>query len=124
MVYPAFSGDLPRLFLRRLDQLAPVPLPGTDNGFTPFFSPDGESVAFVTNHTQKLRRVSIRGGPVQTLADGYLAGGAWTVDDDIVFTEAATSDQQDLGLGLFRVRRLRAACFESFPGLRQFGLCG
>jgi serine/threonine-protein kinase len=103
MVYPALDGGLSRLFLRRLDQLAPVPLPGTENGLVPFFSPDGESVAFFTNHTGELKRVSIRGGPVQTLGNGYLTGGTWTPNNDIVFTEPLTSTEQDRGLGLFRI---------------------
>jgi len=62
-------------------------MPGTDGGYHPFFSPDGEWVVFYSDETdQKLKRVSIRGGPPQVLADAQSAsGGIWATNDTIVF---------------------------------------
>ena len=51
-----------RLFTRRLDEPTPTELPGTDGAFAPFFSPDGQSVAFFAGGA--LRRVPARGGAV------------------------------------------------------------
>ena len=39
-------GGTLQLYMRRLDQLEAVPLPGTDGAHSPFFSPDGQWVAF------------------------------------------------------------------------------
>ncbi len=103
LVYSALVGDGLQLYLRALDQLAPVPLAGTENAISPFFSPDGESVAFFTNPDtgiQELRRVSIRGGPIQTLSDAFPLGGAWTADGHIVFSRVAEGEDT---LSLFRI---------------------
>jgi WD40-like Beta Propeller Repeat len=37
-------------------------LPGTDGAGQPFFSPDGESVAYFDYRDRRLKRVSVRGG--------------------------------------------------------------
>ena len=36
-----------RLWLREHDKLRPAPIAGTENGVSPFFSPDGNQVAFL-----------------------------------------------------------------------------
>ena len=68
----------------RLDELDSVPLRGTENGFNPFFSPNGQSVAFFT--TRELNRASISGGIAETICEvdvGLI--GAWGPDDTIVY---------------------------------------
>ena len=75
-----------QVLLRRLDQTAFIPLPGTDNGRVPFWSPDSRSVAFFAG--QKLQRVAISGGPVVSICDvtGTLfSGGSWNRHGVIVF---------------------------------------
>ena len=49
-----------RLFLRPVGQLDPVPLPGTEYGAHPFFSPDGRWIGFVG--VSGLWRVQVSGG--------------------------------------------------------------
>ena len=103
------GGDDARLMLRALDQLEVVPVPGIVNARAPFFSPDGQWIAFfdlldegVTTGPvvgSALRRVSRRGGPAVTVARlvGASRGASWGADDSIVF---ATSDRST---GLLRV---------------------
>ena len=85
------------LFLRAIDQLEARQIGDFDNAYTPFFSPDSRWVAFFER--AELKKVSITGGPVITLArvTGGPLGGAWGDDNMIVF---ATDDPQT---GLWRV---------------------
>ncbi len=73
------------LYLRTLDQLEGTLLAGTEEALNPFFSPDGQWVAFFAK--KKLKKVSVLGGAPQTLCDvtdaGY--GGTWGTDGTIVF---------------------------------------
>ena len=83
-----FAGDQAghvQLYRHALDRLAPEAIPGTDGARTPFFSPDGQTVGFVTNG--ELRRVPLAGGPVATIVDvpGGVRGVDWLPDDTIVF---------------------------------------
>ena len=76
------------LWIRRLDSLAAEPLPGTDGAAYPFWSPDGEFVAFFAQ--QKLKKIAVAGGPVQTLADAVLPrGGTWNRAGTILFSANA-----------------------------------
>ncbi|HXH28777.1 MAG TPA: hypothetical protein VNL37_07010, partial [Candidatus Polarisedimenticolia bacterium] len=80
----AYVG-LSKLFVRGLDRLDPVAIPGSDNGVLPFFSPDGRSLGFTQNG--KLVRVALAGGPVLPICDlrGDTYGATWTARDTIVF---------------------------------------
>jgi serine/threonine-protein kinase len=83
------------LYLRSLDQVEALPLPNTDGAHRPFFSPDGQWIAYVDD--DRLMRISARGGPPNTLCEATsFRGGAWGEDGTIVFTPEQTG-------GLFRV---------------------
>jgi len=72
-----------RLWLRRRDQLAPVPVPGTDGAFGPAFSPDGQRVAYeVGTSSYTIRVVSLGGEPPIEVTGEDVAGGgvSWGVD--------------------------------------------
>jgi len=74
----------PSLYVRRLDQLEATPLAGTDGAHSPFFSPDGEWIAFFAD--AKLKKIALSGGAPVTVCDTPDAkGGAWTADGWIVF---------------------------------------
>jgi serine/threonine-protein kinase len=49
-----------QLATRLLDQPTATPLPGTDNGVDPFFSPDSQWIAFAADG--KLKKISLLGG--------------------------------------------------------------
>ena len=66
-------------------------LPGTDQAFIPFWSPDSAEIGFFTRDGQ-LKAVSLAGGPVRVLckvADPL--GGTWNRDGVILFSTAGTS---------------------------------
>jgi Tol biopolymer transport system component len=76
-----------QLFVRRLDQIAAVPIPNTSAAEQPFFSPDGRHVGFVANGL--LKRVPVAGGPVVTIGPvQQIQGATWGDNDVIVFARA------------------------------------
>ena len=86
MVYVANQ----RLYLRELDKLDATPIAGTEaggpNGFgrAPFFSFDGQWIAFWQQ--RQLRKVSVSGGAPVTICDapGIPFGASWGPDDEIL----------------------------------------
>lgn len=74
------------LWIKERDQVMPVPLAGTDGGYAPFFSPDGEWIAFST--PGRLSKIARGGGGAIVLSDSGGAGfaGAWLDDGTIVFS--------------------------------------
>ena len=56
-----------RLYVRRLDSFLTRPLQGTEGAVHPFFSPDGESVGFLTE--DKVQAIRLAGGAPRVLAD-------------------------------------------------------
>jgi serine/threonine-protein kinase len=59
-----------QIFVRSLDRPSPVPIPGTEGGSQPFFSPDGQSLGFWQD--AKLKRVPLAGGGVSIICDAAL----------------------------------------------------
>lgn len=72
-------------------------LANTEGATFPFWSPDGQSLAFFADG--KLKKLSLAGGPVQTLCDAPTGrGGTWNRDGVIIFTPSG-----HLGVGLYRI---------------------
>ena len=88
--YLAFAADSDngrQLWLRSFDSLESRPLPGTEGGAGPFWSPDGTTLGFFTS--TKLKRVSISGGDVVSICDArYGAGATWNRADVILFASS------------------------------------
>ena len=75
-----------KLWLRPLDAQQATALAGTDDASKPFWSPDGQYLAFVADG--KLKKVSASGGDSQVLAEGVASesgGGTWNADGVILF---------------------------------------
>ena len=90
------SGSPPQVFLRALDRFDATAVGGTEGATAPFFSPDGEWLAFYASDA--LQRVALRGGASLKISDAPpVASGAWTPDDNIVFATTLPGD------GLWRV---------------------
>jgi Tol biopolymer transport system component/predicted Ser/Thr protein kinase len=71
-------------------------LPDTEGARFPFWSADGQSIAFFADG--RLKRLELSGGQVQTICDAPSGrGGTWNKDDVIIFTPFGT------GTGLYRV---------------------
>jgi serine/threonine-protein kinase len=78
-----------QLWLRERDQLNATPLPGTEGGYEPFFSPDGQRVGFlIIQRARELNVVSLTGEPPVTLmADSvFRLGATWGPDGFIYFS--------------------------------------
>jgi serine/threonine-protein kinase len=73
-----------RLVMRSLDQSQFAPIPGGERGIRPFFSPDGQWIAFFA--AGKLKKVSVQGGSPVTLCDApnRAFGASWGEDGNIV----------------------------------------
>jgi serine/threonine-protein kinase len=76
--------NMTRLYARRLDQVAPVELAGTENAANPFFSPDGRRIGFFASGG--LKTMAIAGGATTTLTDAATGrGAAWDTNGDIIY---------------------------------------
>src|SRR5262245_1364983 len=72
------------LFVRDLDRTADRPISGTAGAIDPFFSPDGQYIAFFAGG--RLKKVAVAGGTPVTLCDVPASrGGSWGPDGTIVF---------------------------------------
>jgi Tol biopolymer transport system component len=73
-----------QIYVRTLTESAPKVLEATEGGESPFFSPDGQWVAFFAG--SKLRKIAVGGAALQTLADAPSGRGcAWGGDGYIYF---------------------------------------
>ena len=93
------DGPTGQLYHRDLRGLDPVPIPGTENAWYPFFSPDGEWVAYFDQGEATLRKIRLDGSQAQTIApvSGTNRSAGWGSDGTIVL---AAGDFE----GLWRVR--------------------
>ncbi len=90
------TNGLPMLWLRRLDSLDPAPIPGTETGAFPFWSPDGGSLGFFTD--LELRRVDLSTGRVNRICDVQSGrGAAWASGGDIVFAPSTRTAIYKIG---------------------------
>ncbi|MCM2270414.1 MAG: serine/threonine-protein kinase [Thermoanaerobaculia bacterium] len=97
LAYVTTVAGQARLELRDLASVTPRPLAGTEGAQSPFWSPDGASLAFFAGG--KLKRVARDGGPVQTICEVQgTTTGAWSRDGTIVYSQGFGPSN-----GLFRV---------------------
>lgn len=89
------QGGKQLLATRLLDKRAAISLTGTEGGFDPFFSPDGQWIGFFADG--KLKKISVEGGAPSTLCDASDPRGAsWREDGSIIVAPLPTA-------GLFRI---------------------
>ena len=82
---PTPIGGRALLWIRVLDSLANTAITGTDGATFPFWSPDGQRLAFFADG--KLKTIDPNGGSPHVICDAPDArGGAWGSDGVIVFT--------------------------------------
>ena len=75
------------LWVRPVDGLSALPLPGTEDATHPFWSPDSRFLGFTA--AGKLKKIDASSGLVMTLCDSASIGpGAWNRDDVILFAPA------------------------------------
>jgi Tol biopolymer transport system component len=94
VAFVASRGGTQQIYVRELERPEAVALPGTEGGFAPFFSPDGQWVGFFAN--QKIRKVPRTGGAPVSIADFAELGAtknvsaSWEEPDTIFFTPDVT----------------------------------
>ncbi len=85
IAFTARQGGRYQLWVRSLDALEALPLPGADGARRMFWSPDSKFIGFFA--AGKLKKVSAEGGPPLILADAPDGrGGSWNEDGVILFT--------------------------------------
>jgi len=102
LVIAGQQGEAIQLYQRLLSQFEWQAIAGTEGAYDPFFSPNGEWIAFFADG--KLKKVSLAGGAPQVLSDAPNPwGGTWGPDGKIVFFPSSP------GEGLMRVSELGGA---------------
>jgi Tol biopolymer transport system component len=87
------GGPKQQIHVRAMDQLDARPLAGTENAAWLCFSPDAKWISFITGRGRDstLKKVSVAGGPAQTLAPAVAIvgppGNSWAQTNDIFFTD-------------------------------------
>ena len=86
LVFTALANGTRQLYVRALNELTPRAMPGTNDAFGPFLSPDGRSIAFFVG--DRLKRIALAGGVVEDLGatgnSGAYRSGTWTAKDEII----------------------------------------
>jgi Tol biopolymer transport system component len=86
LVFRATRGQIDQLYVRDLGNPDATPIAGTEWGFNPFFSPDGEWLGFFVGGT--LKKVALSGGAPTVLADvpPVSHGGTWASDGSTILS--------------------------------------
>jgi serine/threonine-protein kinase len=107
LVYVGKAARGSMLYRKSLRDHEPArPLDGTEGAIYAFFSPDGETIGFLTD--EQLKRISIGGDDLRTVTNVRAADYAkWTEDDWIYFDQS--------GDFLSRVKASRTADVENVP---------
>ncbi|MFZ0820798.1 MAG: protein kinase [Candidatus Acidiferrales bacterium] len=87
LVFVAQKDGEPQLYLRSMSDIEDKPIAGTQEAHEPFFSPDGQWIAFFA--ADKLKKIPVGGGQPLLICDAVgknQRGGSWGPDDTIVFS--------------------------------------
>jgi Tol biopolymer transport system component len=89
LAFVAISEGVEKLCVRSLERVTAQPIPGSERGFNPFWSPDGAALGFFADG--KLKSVDIAGGVPRVLADAPNGrGGTWA--GDVIVFAPSTAD--------------------------------
>ena len=100
----ANASGVTQIWIRQMDTLESRPIPGTEGGRRPFWSPDSRWIAFTG--AGKLRKVALSGGPPQTICDSPSGSdGTWSPQGVILFDGTGTDPiwRVDAGGGVAKV---------------------
>jgi serine/threonine-protein kinase len=107
LAFVAKRGGTARLYVRTLDAESTQELAGTEGASSPFFSPDGQWLAFESG--ARVRKVPLAGGTAQTIAAApFFSGGVWGPGEVVVFVPTATSGLWRVAAGGGATERLTA----------------
>jgi serine/threonine-protein kinase len=82
-----------QLWRRSLDALEPAPIPGTEGATSPFLSPDGTRIGYISLNPFELRLVAPTGGGSTRLlgGEGVSGGGAVWAEDGFIYFDGLTT---------------------------------
>jgi len=81
------AGGGTQIWMRSLSSGDVRPIPGTEDGTYPFWSPDGKNLGFFAAHT--LKKLDLGSGAISAICSATEGrGGAWAPDGNIVFAPA------------------------------------
>jgi serine/threonine protein kinase len=90
LAFVAHTAGMKQIWLRPLNGFEAHLLSGTENGWQPFWSPDGRYLGFFADG--KLKKLDVTSGAIQTLCDAAEPrGGSWSQNGLILFAPNATS---------------------------------
>src|SRR5207249_11256304 len=93
LAYAANRVPTQQIFLRAFDQSEARPLPGTEGGDGPFFSPDGQWLGFISSRTV-VKKIPLTGGAALSLVNGSpVYGATWGSRGTIVFSPGSFLQQ-------------------------------
>jgi len=85
IVFEASIDGKAVLFLRSLESIDLKRLPGTEDAYLPFWSPDSHYIGFFADN--KLKKIDVNGSSTQTICDsGGSSGGTWNSEGVILFS--------------------------------------
>lgn len=92
LVYRGLVGDKSQLVLRPLGSANATPLPGTENGHSPVFSPDGRWIAFMDSELDAVIKVPRAGGSRTKIAESPGGGLGLDWEGDTIYMTRAFAD--------------------------------
>jgi len=87
VAYVTHHGGNSQIYVRRIGEVTPRAVPGTERADMPFFSPDGQWLAIYSG--RQIKKVPLAGGPTVTIAETAFKGGTWAADGRIYFANGA-----------------------------------
>src|SRR5687768_11707776 len=115
------AASTSQVYVRRMNDARAIPLAGTAGGSSPFFSPDGKWIAFVSGGA--IRKAPSGGGAASTVAPDVsnFWGGTWLPNGQIIYSSPGPdgsmlfSVAEGGGEGVRRTRTPRLDVDHSFP---------
>ena len=89
LVFPVLMPKGSQLWLRDLESGSQKPLPGTNEAYEPFWSPDSRFIGFFAGG--KLKKMGLSGSPEAVCNAGEARGGSWNRDGVIIFSPRSLS---------------------------------
>ncbi len=103
VAYAVTENGVTQLFVRPMNSFEALPISGTTNATSPFFSPDGQWLAFLADG--KLKKVAATGGAVETLCDAPgFRGASWGLEETIILSPTFTSGLMSVSAGGGKLR--------------------
>jgi serine/threonine-protein kinase len=99
VIYVGTEDGSHRLFLRDLGKTDPEPIPGTENGLDPFFSPDGGSIGFIDQERYSLMRTTLGSmAPSVLREEPTLVGATWGEDGYVYYVPYSSEGSGQWGI--------------------------